>query len=257
LWRCFIASGHRKEAMGDSWDQFGQDYDHDTFVGKPNTYLIASTPRSGSHFFGHLLFSTGVLGSPLEYFEPVHARKWMEKLGAEDFETLLTLLYERRTSPSGWFGIKAHWSQFAPIADSDELVRFLDIDRYIKIRRRDRIAQAISAVIARQTQAWISFQTAAREPQYHLPSIRAMIAVIDSQASEWDEFFARKGISPLIVEYEDLIENPEVIVEKVLRDLGVARSGVKRTGRLPERQASDLNDEWRERYLSDLSALSA
>jgi LPS sulfotransferase NodH len=243
--------------VSDSWDQFGADYDHAPFVGKPRTYLIASTPRSGSHFLGHLLFNTGALGSPLEYFEPEHARKWVAKLGAEDFETVLTRLYQCRTSKSGWFGVKAHWSQFAPIAAIDELLQFLDIRTYIAIRRRDRLAQAISVVVAQQTQAWISFQAAGREPVYNFSSIRAAISMIDSQVSKWDAFFAANLISPLIVDYEDLVIDPDSVVEKIMRDLGVAGHGRNRTSRIPARQASALNDRWREQYLRDLASLPA
>ena len=37
------------------WTQFGSSYDYPCFESQPRTYLIASTPRSGSHYLGHKL----------------------------------------------------------------------------------------------------------------------------------------------------------------------------------------------------------
>jgi len=147
------------------WDQFGQDYDHPPFEGTPRLYLIASTPRSGSHFLGHQLLQTGALGSPLEYFHKPHLERWAAEFGTTDFPSTMARLYARRTSPSGWFGAKAHWTQFIPIAQRPNLLSFLGIQTYIEIVRRDRIAQAISFVIAQQTKAWISFHDQQGEPR--------------------------------------------------------------------------------------------
>jgi LPS sulfotransferase NodH len=95
-----------------SWDQFGAAYDLAPYDGWPATYLIASTPRSGSHYLGHLLFETGLFGSPLEYLHPAHLATWQDRLGTRDVASTLRALFRRRTSASGWFGIKAHWSHF-------------------------------------------------------------------------------------------------------------------------------------------------
>jgi LPS sulfotransferase NodH len=51
-----------------NWNQFGAAYDFPDFSGAFRNYLIASTPRCGSHYLGHLLRATGRLGSPLEFF---------------------------------------------------------------------------------------------------------------------------------------------------------------------------------------------
>jgi LPS sulfotransferase NodH len=243
--------------MGETWDQFGHDYDHPHFSGEASVYLIASTPRSGSHFLGHLLFGTGALGSPLEYLHPAHMRTWMSVLGVDSLSAMMESLSRRRTSPSGWFGIKAHWPEFARIAGDEALRDALPIRRYIFIRRRDRIAQAISALIAFQTKALISFHAPIGEPRYDFGAIRGAVAGLDAQNRQWEDFFERRSIAPLIVDYEDLVADADRVVDAILTDLGVARSN--RTGPtwMPERQASDLNARWREQYLQDMASQPA
>lgn len=238
--------------MSDGWDQFGEDYDHPAFEGKPRTYLIASTPRSGSHLLGHLLFGTGALGSPLEYFHPAHARKWMALFGTENFWTMMASLHRRRTSPSGWFGIKAHWSHFAKIAGNAAALKTLNPQRYIRIRRSDRIAQAISGVIAQQTDAWISFHEAHGDPRYDFAMISRAIEVLDEQIRQWDEFFRSSGITPVDVEYEELVADPGAVVDRILTDFDVCRTQVSEPRWLPRRQASEVNLRWQERYMRDL-----
>jgi len=242
--------------MAERWDQFGPDYDHPPFQGQPRTYLLASTPRSGSHFLGHLLLGTGVLGSPLEYFHVPHAKRWMASLGVEDFPTMLRRLHQRRTSPSGWFGVKAHWPQFAPIACNETLLRFVNIDRYIEIRRRDRVAQAISAVIAQQTLAWISFHnTSNRAPRYDFRAIHAAAEAFESQIGKWHAFFEEQGVSPFVVEYEDLISDPQAVLDQIVVEFGIECMGIPRQKWVPQRQASDLNARWHDQYHKDLATL--
>lgn len=241
--------------MDGRWDQFGGDYDHAPFIGTPRLYLIASTPRSGSHFLGHSLLETGALGSPLEYFHPQHLRRWMEILGTKDFKATMARLVARRTSPSGWFGVKAHWQQFAPIAGNEAVLRFLGIETYIEIRRRDRIAQAISYVIAQQTQAWISFHDSKAEPRYDFGAIRKAAEVLDQSVADWRNFFDAQGITPLTVEYEDLTTDPATAVDRIMAHCGVSRTGAEPRWQ-PRRQASDINARWQERYLADLAVMA-
>lgn len=241
--------------MDGRWDQFGADYDHAPFAGTPRLYLIASTPRSGSHFLGHSLLETGALGSPLEYFHPQHLRRWAELFGTTDFRSTMSRIVARRTSPSGWFGVKAHWQQFAPIAENDGLLKFLGIETYIEIKRRDRIAQAISLVIAQQTNAWISFHDSKAEPRYDFDAIRKAMDGLDQGVAGWEAFFQANGITPLTIHYEDLTADPGATVDGILRHCGVSRAGDAPRW-LPRRQASDINARWQERYCSDLAAMA-
>jgi LPS sulfotransferase NodH len=240
-----------------AWDQFGPDYDFPEFTGQPQSYLIATTPRCGSHHLGHLLCGTGMLGSPLEYFSKGRLRDWQEKLEATSRWDLFEKLFRRRTSPSGWFGVKAHWPQFEQIANDPTLFPLFNFTRFIHIERRDRIAQAISWVIAQQSSAWISFHETTQEPTYDFAAIQNAVAVIDAQTETWKQFFASQDIKPLTVVYEDLVASPERAVDAVLMHCGLTRDPTQaRKTHQPTRQASSRNTAWVERYHRDLAHTS-
>jgi LPS sulfotransferase NodH len=123
-------------------------------------YCILSSQRTGSTLLGRTLYETGLAGDPLEYFNPpllVVARKQTEKpdLG---FSGFLKLIEKRRTSPNGIFGMKVHYHQLKQVLVTEERsAAFLrGFDKLIWIRRRDRVGQAISKVIAEKTQVWSS-----------------------------------------------------------------------------------------------------
>ena len=236
-----------------SWDQFGPDYDQPPFSGKPRTYVVAASPRSGSNLLGHLLMSTKVLGSPFEYFHPVHARTWMPLLGVSDFQSMIEGIQARRTSPTGWFGVKSHWFQFRRLLANEPLMRFLAIERYIEIRRRDRLAQAISWVMARQTNAWISFQDRETQPQYDFAAIQSAVAAVQTEVEGWDRFFTQRKIPRLVIHYEDLVERPRGIMKQLLQRFDLQGADIAPGSRFPKRQASEINAEWRERFLKDLA----
>lgn len=238
-----------------TWDQFGPDYDFPEFEGQPQSYLIATTPRCGSHLLGHLLCETGLLGSPLEYFSKGRLRDWEARLETTDRRELFRRLFRRRTSPSGWFGVKAHWPQFEQIVNDPPLFAIFNFHRMIHIVRQDRLAQAISWVIAQQTSAWISFHDAREEARYDFEAIQAALEVIEAQTCTWRSFFASRGVTPLQVVYEALVADPEQTVDRVLAHCGLSRQGeAGRSTTRPTRQASPQNDHWAERFHADLAA---
>jgi LPS sulfotransferase NodH len=232
-----------------SWDQFGAAYDLAPYDGWPATYLIASTPRSGSHYLGHLLFETGLFGSPLEYLHPAHLATWQDRLGTRDVASTLRALFRRRTSASGWFGIKAHWSHFAPISADPFLLGLLDLRHHIRIVRQDRLAQAISFVIAEQTQSWISFNAASTAPSYDPEAIAAALRLIETQSLAWDDYFRRSGVVPVEIAYEALMAHPAEAVDGLRAVFGLESiPATRRAVRMPEMQASAQNAEWHARY---------
>jgi len=203
----------------------------------------------------YMLQETGELGSPQEYLHPKHLSAWREHLGEPNTASVVSSIMARRTSPSGWFGVKAHWTQFANQIEDDDVMKTLDIQGWIRISRTDRIAQAVSLAIARQTNAWIGFQDAQNEPVYDFKIIASAARGIRRMEEGWDRYFSKNEITPLVIEYENMIVNPGKVVADTCRHLGVAVPD-----QLPEprtaRQASKLNAEWRERFIRESKGLT-
>ena len=59
-----------------------------------------------------------------------------------------------------------------------------------------------------------------------------------------------------MVEYEDLMADPEAVISRILADFGLNRADDHEPKWQPEKQASALNAEWRDRYIHDLSQQS-
>src|SRR5688572_18289411 len=93
--------------LTDSW------YDFPDKVPLRKSYLIASTPRCGSTLFSTVLWQTGLLGAPSEYWS-YHKRAAVKTIGTRMMERLealsradyLTKLLACRTSRNGVFGVK-------------------------------------------------------------------------------------------------------------------------------------------------------
>lgn len=203
------------------------------FEGKvEKIYCIASTMRSGSSLLARMLWETGVLGSPWEFFNPYA----MDKLLSRD-ELLQTY-----TSPNGVFGAKVHWHQ--AIEATDEM----PFDFFIHLTRRDKLAQAISLVRARQTGQWCSLQQEEVAPQYDFHGISEALQQIKAAEHSWEVFFADASVQPLRLVYEDFGKDT---VRQVLKFLGVQE--MSDPIELPElhRQADALTQEWKTRYLRD------
>jgi trehalose 2-sulfotransferase len=226
------------------WDDFGRQYDFPLFEGKPCVYLIASLPRSGSHYFAHVLRAAGQFGCPNEYLHPTLADRPIREVLGE--------LFKHRTSPNGWFGLKAHWPQFVRLLRDPVAYEFVDIERYIRITRRDVLGAAISYVIARQTSSWISFQPTRGQPSYDFVEIADTRAKIEEQDRQWTAFFEASALDSARVVYEDLLASPQATIDAIAKDFGVAATKLPAAVR-PQRQAGSLNNEWRQRFLEDAS----
>lgn len=77
------------------------------------SYLICSTPRSGSTLLSEALTNTQLAGDPREYFlrsdEPVYAGDWNV---STEYPEYVHEVLARGTTPNGVFGAKIMWSDF-------------------------------------------------------------------------------------------------------------------------------------------------
>ena len=82
--------------------------------------MLAGTPRSGGNYLCHLLWRTGLMGAPMEYFNFHTLMLQMAvRLGVTSLADYVQRLLRVRTSPNGVFGYKAHFDhlQFMTIAN--------------------------------------------------------------------------------------------------------------------------------------------
>lgn len=237
-------------------------FDLPVYQGRPKIQcVIASTPRSGSSLLGRLLQANGV-GVPNEYFNrsphiAFLSRRWGLINGREelDIDEYLQTIFKYRTTEQGVFSVKAHWDQFQLFLRSGILNRYFFGARFVMIRRRDLLGQAISYEIASQTGQWASNWVGVKEPVYSKDSIHKKIQYIINQYANWFMFFAQNNVPWIEVVYEDLVKYPENTIEYVLRHL-VPQLNIKPKAELEKSglsvQRNQINDQWRERFVKEM-----
>lgn len=226
------------------------------YDGDVTSYIIASTPRCGSTLLGHLLWKSGVAGAPHEYFHPSHANDYYSRWNYRSHKEYVDLLQRWRTSSNGFFGVKLHYYQINEFGlDILNIKQLLGDPKYIFLRRKTKIRQAISLVKAVQTNQY-SLQPGEvlADAKYNFDSIREQLIRLINEENNWEDYFSKNSISPLVVWYEELANDHAGVLLKIYEHLGVNKSEAN----IPEpslRKMSDtLTEEWVERFNSDMES---
>jgi LPS sulfotransferase NodH len=232
-----------------------------------NFYIIASVQRSGTHLLCSILRSTGIAGSPAEYFLSKPGETWEERWRASSRPAYIERVLDQNTTPAGVFGVVIMWSYFEAmlhlfreipayksLTGSKLLAAVFHSPKYIWMRRRNRVEQAISWAMACQTGIWA--QTAGVKmqpralPQFDFKVIDAWCERIAEHEVRWANYFRENQIEPLVLFYEDVVASHRAAAERVLRFLGLPFSpAMNIPAPAIERQATQLSAEWAKFYL--------
>ncbi|MCC7276353.1 MAG: hypothetical protein IT561_27055 [Alphaproteobacteria bacterium] len=238
-------------------------FDQVPFDGQPRCYFLATAHRCGSHLLADLLTATGEMGVPAEYFNIFHVAEPMARrldlgypLGVERY---LEAVIRLRTTPNGVFGAKAHGDQIRHFLPAPATRRLLARSRFVRLRRRDAVAQAISFDLALQTNAWLETRQSVDRSRPRLDTtfiawrIDRLLARIAAADQLWDNLFDANGVTPLELWYEDLLADPDTACRAVCALVGVKpRERFELSQSRFLRQDDPQKAEWRERYLASL-----
>ena len=247
----------------------------------PRTYFVSATPRSGSTLLCRSLATTGVAGTPKEYFErlrhsglPREPREYFDGIDdprvlellpptrtGDPAETALERMLPRYlaagTTPNGVFGAKLMWSYFGDLLarlgtapDRPDavatLVATFGPPRWVHVTRRDKVAQAVSLWRAVQTRAWAATDDPERQPVYDARAIAHLRDQVTADDDAWRAWFAAHGVEPLQVGYERLAAEHAATLGDVLAHLGLE------VEQIPDppmrRQGDERSDRWVARF---------
>ena len=225
------------------------------------TYLLASVPRAGSTHFSHVLWRTGCLGAPLEYlnFDPGGPYAFAAASPEAQLELWRSVL-RRRCSPNGVFGLKAFPMQLQqleltnPALLAEVLATMLPRDRprhIVYLRRRDRVAQAVSYARASMSGVWRKEQESggAARLAYSQEQLEAAERGIAFQEDVWARMFHDLRVEPLVIWHEDVLVNPAGAASAVAEFVGVALDpeGAVAVPEIVKQSVGDAS-AWAERY---------
>lgn len=219
-------------------------------------YAICTEPRSGSNLLCRLLASTGVLGRPSEYFNADAQRR----RGYPDFpvdpEAQLQQVPVLGATANGVYGLKMFSANFDRVQQTRWAERLPSLS-FISLVRLDALGQAISHVRAIQTGQWTSSEAKGGEPVYDFDHINRELVRLLRARTRWAYFLARNDLPVLHLEYERLVQAPEVVVADIARFMGVSDPVAVNMDLVNmETQRDALSDEWRARFRAQARDLS-
>jgi len=237
------------------------------------TYLICASQRSGSNLFMSGLNSTGLAGDGREHFfdREVFSHIDHYKLNVTSFVDYVDALMRVAKTPNGVFGTKVfrrdfndfilrHLStqpEYAALSMTERIDTLFLQPKYIWLSRRDKLAQAISWVIANATDVWQMFgelqygyqEKPAFEPRFNYALIKEHLSWLTRADLEWQQYFENNGITPFRVIYEDFEQDYEATLLRALdfMDIEYPAEFVIPAQRITK-QRTLLNEEWADKF---------
>jgi LPS sulfotransferase NodH len=215
-------------------------------------YFLAGLPRTGAGIRDDL--------------RPTDAPAYSDLRTVDGWRAHLERTFDLGTTANGVFGAKLMWNQlpdveqhaaalpeFAGLTGSELLERLFGHPRYVWMRRRDKVRQAISLWRALQTRTWRLEHPHANGDvpvlSYSFDGIEHMRRRLSADDEAWGRHFLRHAIDPLELIYEtDVTPDPAGAVSRVLQYIGVAVPHGWAPAARTARQSDGLSDEWHAAY---------
>lgn len=243
---------------------------------EPMSYMICTTPRSGSTLLCRMLTATGVAGRPTSLFYRPALTDWEARLKisanaaepeAARLQTILRAARQHGRGDTPVFGLRQQWPGFeflcrclarhqpGPSGDRSHLERAFGPLRFIHLRRADKQAQAVSYLRARQSGLWHVRadgaeleRTAPAEPAvYDAAALRHWADQLAAYDDGWKQWFAQQQITPIRLTYEALAQAPIAELRQVLAQLGLNGDAAERVAVDTRKMADATSRDWLER----------
>lgn len=212
------------------------------------SYVICTSPRSGSTLLCKMLCATGVAGQPASYFYDLSVHDWCVDLGlkvtgteAEVLAAVFREVLHRGRGGTAIFGLRQQAPGLAflcgqleilypkAVCDADRFGQAFGTTLFVHLTRPDKVAQAVSLMKATQSGLWhvapdgseVERTAAHREPVYDGAKLKALVVQLRKHDQQWNDWFMREAIEPLRLSYDDLAANPLQTLRTVLDHLGL------------------------------------
>ncbi len=224
-----------------------------------------------------LLSATGRAGKPESYFHVPSLERWVEAhelvwgdygSDRERVQAVVDAAQQTGSADTGVFGLRLQRDSFdyfmsqlamlVPDAETDlaRIEATFGSTLFIYLTRQNKLEQAISRVKAEQTGLWhksadgreLERLSEPRDPIYDPEAIERHMMNLSGLDQAWHDWFAREGIEPRRVYYDDLANDPAKTLARILKALGLD-AALADIVDVPTARLSDLvSRDWAERY---------
>lgn len=223
----------------------------------PTTVVVCFTNRCGSTYVCSALSELGLAGAPnshlnYEYLNHDAVAEYQQADGHESFEDYLRWCSGHHRGRAGAWTLKASVRQLNFLIETDLLWRMSPRVVFIRVRRRNVVAQAVSLWTAAQDGRWTSLHGPATAGDLVLDEIAVLKIVrqVYEDNSAFDMLFELHGITPVEVWYEDFADRPDLLRGWLSDSVGLPVAPVGPSSLPVERQASYEKVRW-ERKVRD------
>ncbi len=213
--------------------------------------FMCFTNRCGSNYLAGLLASNGRYNSANENLNADTVLYHSKLQGIDSFQDYFAWLAgaQRR---AGHVFLKAAAPQIELLGRAGILAQIAGHSKFVLVERSDKLGQAISHLLAFATGRFSSRIQDGTDPAQVKFSRRHIDYVIDEICEyyrQFNLFFARNGIVPVQVNYENLVADPKGQIALIGQQLGLMGLSIVPGNLRLERQAGPVNELWRRVYL--------
>lgn len=250
-----------------------------TFM-KRASYIVCTSPRSGSTLLCRLLAATGIAGDPESLFYRPSVEDWMTRMNVQPgemterdcLERVVQAAIRKGRGRTPVFGLRQQQPSFAFLCrklavlhpeaatDLERIERTFGPTRFIHLTRPDKVDQAVSYLKAVQSGLWHvavdgsewERTSAPEEPVYDAGAIRDWVDTFESYDRSWNAWFNREGIDPVRLSYDDLSADPKAVLRLVLDNLGLDPQKAVSVEAEIRKMADETNRDWVARFREEM-----
>lgn len=249
-------------------------------MGNYTSYVICTSPRSGSTLLCKLLAATGVAGKPGSYFHDGSLSAWLGyyDLVPDEAATEREVLSEifaaaiaEGSAGTGMFGLRLQRHSFDffsqklavlhpnPPSGQQRFQAAFGHTAYLHLTRRDKVAQAVSYVKAEQTGLWhaapdgseLERLSPPQAPAYAPDKIAAQVEEMTAFDRQWESWFEAERLAPLVLTYEALSADPVGTLKRVLEHLGLNPEAAAGVEPGVAKLADEISKDWVARFRAE------
>jgi len=203
--------------------------------------ILAFTNRSGSNHLAELMRQSKKVCAIHEDLNQDQVQRVMQDDRLQDISDFFVEIVERGGEPDAAFGVKASAEQIRILHETG-FVKCFNSVKTIRIRRRDRISQAVSLFVARRTRQWTASMSSVDAClSYDFDTLRKALHDIQAMESALDLLLGALQLPVVDVFYEDLCDDRGRELRRISDFLGVEIPFAEPT--LMKKQATRVKDD--------------